>query len=468
MPQLTLLRLSHSRERIRGRFPISTMRSSMLRAAILLSCVATASCRSGPPTKEVEILFVTDRQQEDDGSFGPGRADSLAYGLVPVSVWEADSSDSDAPSVFTAPARLRVGQPRFVSRDSFFTLFRRRVCERKHHQSFTFVHGFNNDFGEAVSRTALIERAMDFDWVGVAYSWPSYGKGQHYVADLDQARWTHKHLREYFRHLASAVEVERHSVAAHSMGSQALSWALDTAVFPVDARPRFATIALLAPDIDPDLLSRDHVPMFRSFARSIALYGDPHDKALRLSRGIRAGADRAGLIPTGRELGEGVDVMDISGVKSPSFLRHFDHLNGTTLADLMLAMWTGVPMKCRQSLRTAARDTADRQWKLAPVWATDSAAGGVSPEDDLPECRNSFAERPAWCNDLQAAASPDARRAPHRAKVTPRHTTVPYSPASTAIIVSVELGAATSADSRPIRSRRAAGAPGDSPAYQSF
>lgn len=370
----------------------------MTLAARLIGVVlvgATTGCvHRQPPTYELRVLYATDRTPRADGSYGSGRGDSLIYGTVPVSIWEKNGTRADSQTVYEAPKRVRVGHPEPLPRDSFFVLLRSEIRRRQYHQSFTYVHGFNNDFAAAIGRTALFERALDYRWVGVAYSWPSYNKVQYYVGDLDQARWTHRHLRDFFAEIAENTEADSHSVAAHSMGSQALSWALDTAVVWPGKRPHFAAIALLDPDIDPDLLVRDHLPALRAYARTVSLYGTPHDKALALARRIRAGSNRAGQLPPGHRLSDSIDVIDISGVKGHSFLRHFDHLRGTTLADLLLALWTGTPMRCRTQLGTADWDAQTRLWVLRPQWTSEDISGEDNPDEDTPACQAAFAEEP--------------------------------------------------------------------------
>jgi len=95
------------------------------------------------------------------------------------------------------------------------------------------------------------------------------------------------------------------------MGNRVLARAVETMAEGSTAGPHFREIALLAPDVDAELL-RQMASAIRRRADRVTLYSSSHDEALRLSSKL-AGKPRAGQKV---QLISGIESIDASPAKT--------------------------------------------------------------------------------------------------------------------------------------------------------
>jgi esterase/lipase superfamily enzyme len=185
----------------------------------------------------------------------------------------------------------------------FFADIRDRVSGTPHKETFVFVHGFNVSFENALRRTAQLSYDLGYAGAAIAFSWPSQGSALAYYHDVTNADTSAAALRAFLVDLSDKSGATTIHLIAHSMGNRVLGRAMETMAARPATDPHFKEIALLAPDVDADLL-RQMSAAIRVRAERVTLYSSTHDEALRLSSKL-AGKPRAGQ-----------KVLIISGIQS--------------------------------------------------------------------------------------------------------------------------------------------------------
>jgi esterase/lipase superfamily enzyme len=179
--------------------------------------------------------------------------------------------------------------------------------------AFLFIHGFNVDFAEAVSRAAQIARDIEYKGVVCAFSWGSLASVTGYAADEDTVQLDSPRLLEFLRILHQDVGVEEFHIVAHSMGNRALIPALkDHRWWSTSATP-VAEAVFAAPDVDA-MIYRQAMAAMPKAAGRFTLYGSERDWAIALSRGIRNSHPRAGDGGKNILVLPGVETIDASTI----------------------------------------------------------------------------------------------------------------------------------------------------------
>ena len=175
-----------------------------------------------------------------------------------------------------------------LSRDEFrarliqiagqFPQFDETENEKQTHVSF-FIHGYNNDWTQAVTRYRKLQKDLYADETGlgqlILFTWPSNGSTFGYLPDREDARASgpdladvfvdlHEHLTKMQR--AAAINGTtppcraKMSVISHSMGNYVLQKALAIASKKLN-NPQLMTLihqaALVAADVDNDLFQEE-------------------------------------------------------------------------------------------------------------------------------------------------------------------------------------------------------------------
>ena len=179
-----------------------------------------------------------------------------------------------------------------------------------------FVHGFDNDFSDAITRAAfnrqwLAESGLDgADTSVITFSWPSCGKiigfpvlDSDYRRDQNMARLSAYHLMIFLANLEPILAAARQNghramLLAHSMGNLALQGAVENWFLHGNGTARlFDHVALAAGDCgqdsfaQPNLAGRSGLPRL---AAGISIYYSHIDNVLQLSSVVNGGAQRLG------------------------------------------------------------------------------------------------------------------------------------------------------------------------------
>lgn len=316
------------------------------RLALVLSLLFLAACAGSRPdggalevtalpasgATEHELLVAATRERAASGPamFNGERASRLDFADLSISVpANHRSGDIEWPSPLPGDPKTQ-----FVARSLAYvdgaSTFKKRLMERvaalpKGQRAVAvIVHGFNNDFDEAVFRATQIVHDTGFDGVPVLFTWASRGSVFDYVYDRDSATIARDGLEELLR-IASDSGVEDLYVFAHSMGTWATVEALRQAKIAGngDFKGKLRTVVLAAPDIDVDVFKSEMQVIGRPKYPFI-LFSSSDDQALWLSGLIAGEKPRLGAYTEDKKAiaDLGVIVIDISGTEANDSLAH--------------------------------------------------------------------------------------------------------------------------------------------------
>jgi len=292
-------------------------------------------------TPEMDILFAADRsvtRQTMLGiEFGTGRSGVLTVGHAIVGFdrtlsWDelvqlSTSNDKHAKrpamevksvaeyGVIAVPlTQMEVREGRYVLTDSAKQAIangreklHQEIAERLSKSSrkdvYIFVHGFNNNFNDAVYRLAMAWHMAGRPGVAIAYTWPAGHGGLHgYAYDRESGEFTVSHLRRFLKAVADYPEVEHIHLIAHSRGTDVAITALRE--INIEARAKnlrtveqykLDDLVLAAPDVDAEVFEqRFAIEDLHLAAKRTTVYLSKTDFALGLSRWLFGGGNRVG------------------------------------------------------------------------------------------------------------------------------------------------------------------------------
>ncbi|SMC10976.1 hypothetical protein ROA7745_00785 [Roseovarius aestuarii] len=223
-------------------------------------------------------------------------------------------------------------------------------------QVIIFVHGYNNDFDEAMTTMANIWQATDRNAVPIAYTWPADNPGLFgYFKDRESGEFSIFHLKETLRLLAGVPGLKKIQLIAHSRGTDVATTALREMVIAAraaDKNPRSVlkidNLVLAAPDLDIDvarqrLIAERFAPAFER----VTVYMNPSDGALAFAQTVNSGtrfgrlsfedlsaAERESIARVGN-----VYFIDVSGVVDPRGHSYFRE-NPVVLSDIVALLKT--------------------------------------------------------------------------------------------------------------------------------
>lgn len=148
-----------------------------------------------------------------------------------------------------------------------------------------FIHGYNNDFDEALEAAWKVSRLYYAGVPAVVLRWPSRAKVAGYINDEDSVTWAQADMNRALVELASlGPDV---TIVAHSMGSRVAIAAVEhlDQAFPSLAG-HVRRIALASPDFDRDTAMREGGALDKllAFDRKVLVYASRKDNPLKLSR----------------------------------------------------------------------------------------------------------------------------------------------------------------------------------------
>lgn len=194
-------------------------------------------------------------------------------------------------------ARLR------ASRDILHDELRRRLALTPHKDVYIYVHGFNNQFHDAVNTLGMLWHMAGRPGVPIAYTWPA-GRGGlgGYAYDRESGEYTVFHLKLFLRDVAACPEVERVHLIGHSRGTDVVSTALRELNIAYKARGestaealKLANLVLAAPDLDAGVFrQRFAMEDLHLAADRVTVYHSSTDLALAVSTWLFSGGQRLG------------------------------------------------------------------------------------------------------------------------------------------------------------------------------
>ncbi|MCB1419206.1 MAG: alpha/beta fold hydrolase, partial [Notoacmeibacter sp.] len=199
-----------------------------------------------------------------------------------------------------------------------------------------FIHGYRNNFADALFRITQIVHDTGFTGTAVLFSWASRGSTVEYIYDRDSATAARDSLESTLRALGAA-RPNRIDVIAHSMGSWVTMEAMRQLKIGGDADlgGRLGDVILASPDISADVF-KAQMARYGTPARPFFILMSRDDKALRLSQFIAGNKPRLGDYSDTEDLAKlGVIVVDLTSVGNADRLNHTKFAQNPALVRLL-------------------------------------------------------------------------------------------------------------------------------------
>ncbi|WP_185969949.1 alpha/beta hydrolase [Rhizobium straminoryzae] len=285
-----------------------------------------------PPDSKVDMLVATTRAPSDDPAvrYSGERGESLRLDNVVVSIPPLHAREVGAIELPPSTGRpdpqksFVVTQAQAVDDRGAEAWFKR--TGKPSRRVLVFVHGFNNNYTEAVFRFAQIAHDIKVDAAPVLFTWPSRANTLDYVYDRESTIYSRFGLVEALEKATAAPDVADVTILAHSMGSWLTMEALrELAIRHGRVSPKIRNVVLASPDIDVDVFRRQVLELGKQHPR-ITIYSSRNDKALKVSTFLAGDVDRLGgadLRPYEKILAEhNISFIDASDAKQIDPLGH--------------------------------------------------------------------------------------------------------------------------------------------------
>ena len=298
--------------------------------------VLTPVAASVPAAKVVTVYVATTRERASPRSnvFTNARARELNYAEFKISI----------------PPRHQAGQiewPQMPDPATSFTTVQQNVLDRQTFEQRiavrdgrpgrlkvgVFVHGFNNNFQEALFRLAQMTADAEVDGAAVLFAWPSQAKVTDYVADRDAVTYSRDQLVDLLTMLAANRSIAEISVIGHSMGAWLTVEALrQLRLARNNAVINRLNVILAAPDIDVDVF-RAQMEVVGPLSPPMTVLVARDDIALAWSGRIAGARQRVGTLavddPRVEEaaLKANIRIIDISTLKASDAFNHERYAN---------------------------------------------------------------------------------------------------------------------------------------------
>lgn len=229
--------------------------------------------RPAPDGTVTGVFFMTSRLPDcrhDRLKFPGERFPELHYGI-------SDPS-SDPRKGWDRPDSILL-----TPRDWKTALERQLATGNNRGRVLVYVHGYFNDFDDALQRGAILRGLYGGKVPTVVLSWPSRNRVQSYTYDAATIDWSQDHLDALLEQLAEMSDDV--TLVSHSMGARAVLRAVERLdlVDPAKGR-KVRRIVLASPDVDRDQMLREGGAIARLLAkreeRKILIYVSKRDLAL--------------------------------------------------------------------------------------------------------------------------------------------------------------------------------------------
>lgn len=321
----------------------------------------------------VDVYYATDRARTGASHparfYGSDRGDRLELGIATVTIPKSHvAGQVETPSIWrlefraTASKHVLLHSVQPVDPDTYFTRLRSEFDDDPGRDMLVFVHGYNTSFEYAAQRTAQMVHDMGNGTVPVVFSWPSRDTTMGYNADAAVVRLSGRRLARFLEDLVLRSGAQSINIIGHSMGSKALTDALEIMALKRDARPGDAPILgqvmFAAPDIDAQLFSA-MAGTFAPLARRMTLYASSTDWALVSSRKLHGSAPRAGMGGPFLLAHPSIDSIDMTSLGDDMLAHNYFSNDSSALVDMMTLFWQDVPPERRCGIQ--AREQGDTQ-----------------------------------------------------------------------------------------------------------
>lgn len=317
----------------------------------------------------VTVYYGTDRAAAGSDAakvhFGAQRG-TLSYGRVDVTIPTAhEPGHLESPTwyklEFHEDPALHVVMAAVTRLDpaAWSASLKSTLARSPQSEMLLYVHGYNVTIEDAARRAGQLAYDLAFPGPAAFYSWPSRGSLAGYAADEATIDRAVPNLAEFLRHTIHTTPVRRLHIIAHSMGSRALSAALQR-LTPEESR-RIGQVVFAAPDIDAEVFATEIVPALATRAEHITMYSSSRDRALLASMKVHA-YPRAGMSGPEMVVVQGLETIDASSVDTDMLGHGYYASNKAVIDDMVKLIRQALPA-ARRPLVTAQRN-GQAYWRL--------------------------------------------------------------------------------------------------------
>lgn len=199
-----------------------------------------------------------------------------------------------------APESLRDGASQGAV-DRFNNAINQRLALSRGKDVYIFVHGYKVSFDNPLLVASELWHYLGYNGAFVAYSWPTRESLMSYMADVENARSSARHLRMLLLDLADNPAVERIHVIGYSAGTRLVSrmladlgqYAYGLEEEEIRARAKLDNVILIGSDVDQGILGGYLLDGALRVPEALTIYQSKGDSALAMSR-LLFGQNRAG------------------------------------------------------------------------------------------------------------------------------------------------------------------------------
>ena len=311
-------------------------------------------------TLAVDVYYATNRVSTGD-TYGVKAGEALQFGVAKVNVPKRHATGQiDVASDSRADTHkfFRILNQKTFDAESF----KKSIQTHSTKEVLVFIHGFNVRFQDAVFRASQIAYDLKFQGPVILFSWPAGADAgflsgamvsKTYAANKLNAELSIPVAVEFFKMLGSlGVEID---ILVHSMGHQIAIPALNSIAHLEGSNFKLKELVLNAPDFDLHEFLKVSADIKR-VADRITLYCSYNDNAMVASETYNGG-ERLGAC----EKVDGVDVINVSEVDSPSFgmgLGHGYYSSRAVLTDVAQLMM-GIEAENRLFIRKSEPNSTE-------------------------------------------------------------------------------------------------------------
>jgi esterase/lipase superfamily enzyme len=203
--------------------------------------------------------------------------------------------------------------------------------------ALVFVHGFNNNFADAITRAAELAYDTGFKGVVFSFDWASRNQLVDYMEDETYAERSVPDFARFLRRVIDSTHARNVAIVAHSMGTRLVSYAvrdLQAAGMQLSLGP----VIFAASDIDSAVFVDQYARRVQSATRLMTLYASTNDRAIQASDRLVHHAPRVGSGPPTIISLQGIDYIDASAVDTDLIGHGYYAENKVLIDDIFLIL----------------------------------------------------------------------------------------------------------------------------------
>ncbi len=320
--------------RLSGRYQNPKQLWGNMRAVLLMTILVFGGCTPrgdlgfAPAHPDAQLVTVHSVNTRDASAgvnaFGAARTETVVLERLLVGVPpDHQPGKIEWPRKTPDPARhFAVADRRAIDSTAGFAGSIAKLDRSGQRETVVYVHGYNTTHGEAVYHLTQMTVDLQIPVPVVLFSWQSAGDVRGYIYDRDSALHARDDLETVLRDLTG--QGRRVFLVGHSMGSLLIMETLRQIAISGDERPmqRLAGVALMAPDLDPDLFQRQ-AKRIGSLPQPFIIFVAEQDDVLGLSAFLAGRENRLGTITDLSDLGDlPVRLIDLSVFAEEDDLNH--------------------------------------------------------------------------------------------------------------------------------------------------